>query len=216
MTSLVIAVLSLLFWLPYVYAKVVRKDYSELTLVSPPRIPADRQPSDSTTSSMAPSFGDDLRRLPWTPMFCAGTFQTTVNTTGTCPTHRPTDNPRMPKVSSKSQPVEPMTSADTAAERTKMESKAEQPDDEASSGQSAEHTPTAANEVPLGAVEKSSPQIEGPWIYPRNLWIIVRYRIPRILTYGLSGKYRLAIAPRTVLTVDSRRCFRTGTEGHQG
>ena len=30
MTALVVAVLSLLFWLPYVYCKVVRKDYSEL------------------------------------------------------------------------------------------------------------------------------------------------------------------------------------------
>jgi len=29
MTSLVVAVLSLLFWLPYVYSKVVKKDYSE-------------------------------------------------------------------------------------------------------------------------------------------------------------------------------------------
>ena len=32
MTSLVVAVLSLLFWLPYVYSKVVRKDYSKYAL----------------------------------------------------------------------------------------------------------------------------------------------------------------------------------------
>lgn len=32
MTSLVIGVLSILFWLPYVYAKVIKKDYSD----SPP------------------------------------------------------------------------------------------------------------------------------------------------------------------------------------
>lgn len=28
--------------------------------------------------------------------------------------------------------------------------------------------------------------IEGPWILPRSLWIIVRYRVPKILLHGLS------------------------------
>jgi len=43
-------------------------------------------------------------------------------------------------------------------------------------------------QVALGQLEKSTPQIEGPWIYPRNIWILVRYRVPRALTYGLRGK----------------------------
>lgn len=29
--------------------------------------------------------------------------------------------------------------------------------------------------------------IEGPWAMPKNLWIIFRYKIPKILTHGTTG-----------------------------
>lgn len=53
-----------------------------------------------------------------------------------------------------------------------------------------EHTGEMEGETvaPLEKLEKPVPQIEGPWIYPRNLWILVRYRIPTALTYGLRGE----------------------------
>lgn len=33
---------------------------------------------------------------------------------------------------------------------------------------------------------KTTPSIEGPFILPRNLWIIVRYKIPALLLHGSS------------------------------
>jgi len=53
-------------------------------------------------------------------------------------------------------------------------------------------TPDEQSEVPLSRVEAPVKQIEGPWILPKNLWIILRYRIPRALTYGLTGKYNMS------------------------
>lgn len=41
-----------------------------------------------------------------------------------------------------------------------------------------------AAKVPLAEVEKDPHQIEGLWFLPKNLWIIVRYKLPRMLTHG--------------------------------
>lgn len=69
-------------------------------------------------------------------------------------------------------------------EDTRPESRKEgEPGNELSSPTDAHRAP----EVPLGKLEQSTPIMEGPWIYPRNLWILIRYRIPYILTYGLKG-----------------------------
>lgn len=72
-------------------------------------------------------------------------------------------------------------------ELTSADNKHCEPVGESSSPIDAPRTP----EVPLQKVEQSTRQIEGPWIYPRNLWIVVRYRIPYILTYGLKGEFSL-------------------------
>lgn len=82
MTSLVVAVLSLLFWLPYVYAKVVRKDYSEY--FSLPHHHCDNtQPSDGTTSSSALSCGAERPLLPFLRMSSSVMSPTTDSTTET-------------------------------------------------------------------------------------------------------------------------------------
>lgn len=46
----------------------------------------------------------------------------------------------------------------------------------------------ADQRAPLSEVEAQSDAhpIEGPWILPRNLWIIVRYKIPKVLLHGSS------------------------------
>ena len=49
----------------------------------------------------------------------------------------------------------------------------------------------ARPDVPLNQVDKpDSPEIVGSWILLKNLWIILRYRIPHALTYGLNGVFR--------------------------
>lgn len=50
------------------------------------------------------------------------------------------------------------------------------------SPQQAKATEPSTNETP----GPKTPQIEGPFILPRNLWIIVRYRIPALLLHGSS------------------------------
>ena len=81
--------------------------------------------------------------------------------------------------------------ADHVTEDTKSNPKTE-PSAEDHTAEGAQNLHTRVSEggaVPLSQVEKSAtPQIEGAWILPRNLWIILRYRIPRALTYGLNGK----------------------------
>jgi sodium-dependent phosphate transporter len=38
----------------------------------------------------------------------------------------------------------------------------------------------------LAKLEDTTPKIEGPWILPRNLYIIARYKVPKVLLHGTS------------------------------
>jgi hypothetical protein len=71
LTGLVVCILSVLFWVPYVRAKVIKKDYSKFCLEAAIPDGMNRgltrltlQPFDSTTSSTVPCSGIDL--LPQT------------------------------------------------------------------------------------------------------------------------------------------------------
>ena len=81
-TAAVITALAMIFWLPYVYCKVVRKDYSALSL----RIDfADSdhlrfaQPFASTTSSWAPFSGAARLRPTPEPSASSPAFPTTAS-----------------------------------------------------------------------------------------------------------------------------------------
>ena len=79
LTGVVIALLAALFWLPYVYAKVVRKDHSKstrsLTHLAENRI----QLFDGITSSMVPCSGGD----PYLPQRVMGITSQTIESSGT-------------------------------------------------------------------------------------------------------------------------------------
>ncbi|KAF9041244.1 sodium:inorganic phosphate symporter [Panaeolus papilionaceus] len=139
-TAAVVAVLSVLFWMPYVHAKVVKKDYTLRwyhfflgPLLWRRQAPLDAEEKDSAI-----------------------------------PDYRMHHNEPEP-----------------AAEKNASESDSEKGDKFSDSPKVVPATPKKSE---LSEVEQHP--IEGPWILPRNLWIIVRYRafpfIKKALLHGSS------------------------------
>jgi sodium-dependent phosphate transporter len=151
LTGLVIAILSVLFWLPYVYCKVVRKDYTLKWyhfFLGP-----------MLWSRQAPADAHD--RLDFVPDY------------------RVQGRDDAPKSADPASPEKRRSDAD-------VESKGSDSDPNVNM-----HAPPLNSEqigVPeaaLADVEKDrKDKIEGPWILPRNLWIILRYKVPYVLFYG--------------------------------
>ena len=56
--------------------------------------------------------------------------------------------------------------------------------DDASSQEHPEKPAALPAQVPLSEVERAEHKIEGSWFLPKNLWILVRYRIPLLFTHG--------------------------------
>ena len=80
-TSAVITALAMIFWLPYVYCKVVRKDYSASHTPSStlPILTTFAQPFASTTSSWAPFSGAARLRPTPEPSASSPAFPTTAS-----------------------------------------------------------------------------------------------------------------------------------------
>jgi sodium-dependent phosphate transporter len=149
MTALVVTVLAMLFWLPYVYCKVVRHDY--------------------TLRWYHFFFGPLLWRRP-TPPPIEGQGTHVVDY----------------RVLGRDQPAPQPTVSNTSNSEI-GDAEAGKDEDNKESAPASPTLAPAAN-VPLAEVEEvpSRPQIEGPWILPRNLWIVVRYIIPGVLLKGSS------------------------------
>nr|XP_018262762.1 solute carrier family 20 (sodium-dependent phosphate transporter) [Kwoniella dejecticola CBS 10117]OBR84920.1 solute carrier family 20 (sodium-dependent phosphate transporter) [Kwoniella dejecticola CBS 10117] len=143
LTSLVVAILSILFWLPYVHAKVVKKDYTIrwYHFFYGPLLW--KRPAPVESLEHAHQHVPDYRVL--------GRDDEQQQ-------HQDQVNEKRGSASNSEDDVE----AEPAQTQTRQR-------------------------VPLEEVEVDpKTQIEGLWILPRNLWIIVRYKIPKILTHGSS------------------------------
>jgi len=149
LTGLGVAVFSVIFWLPYVYCKVIRKDY---------------------TLRWYHFF---LGPMLWSRQTPADAFDRITNV----PDYRVTgrDEPNAAPSTPEKQPN---------AANGDIESKGSDPNlDLHAEPLNAEQVgvPQAA----LADVEQDrKDKIEGPWILPRNLWIILRYKVPYVLFYG--------------------------------
>jgi sodium-dependent phosphate transporter len=150
LTGLVIAILSVLFWLPYVYCKVIKKDYTLRwyhffmgPLLWPRQAPADAFDHTSAVPDYRVVGRDG---------------ETTAEPSSTKPEQR------------------------SNTLNGDVESKGSDPNLDVHSQQlNSEQIPEAA----LADVEKDrKDKIEGAWILPRNLWIILRYKVPYVLFYG--------------------------------
>ncbi|WOO85922.1 Phosphate-repressible phosphate permease pho-4 [Vanrija pseudolonga] len=172
LTALVGAIISIVFWLPYVYAKVVRQDYTlrpyhiflgPLLWKRPAPEPMEgvsavadyRVHGRAEEETPAAAHADHVHH----PMAVAEIAANTV--TDDCADENKT--------------LKKETSADGSTNKEK--------DLEAGpSAPAAAAAPAANKEVPLAEVDKSD-EIVGPWIMPRNLLIIAK-RIPKRLAAG--------------------------------
>ncbi|KAJ2914869.1 hypothetical protein MD484_g5535, partial [Candolleomyces efflorescens] len=141
-TAAVVALLSILFWLPFVHARVVKKDYTVrwYHFFLGPLLWKRIAPHDAGQHDFVPNY--HLRE------------ENDLDKRG--------------------------PAADNNSDSEKGDEK-----DKASDIQ---ETPAAAAQPSNLASEVEAHPIEGPWILPKNLWILVRYRaFPRVykaLTYG--------------------------------
>lgn len=120
-TAAVVAILSVVFWLPYVYAQVIKKDYKLrwYHFLLGPLLWKRPSPPDADTIGSKTAVPDYSIAVHDFDSYESAVF-------------------------SEIPPVEPDVERDSIDSQT----------------------------------------IDGPWILPRNLWIIVRYKIPGLLTYG--------------------------------
>ncbi|WVQ99685.1 hypothetical protein IAU59_006824 [Kwoniella sp. CBS 9459] len=161
LTGLVVAILSILFWLPYVYAKVIKKDYTIRWYhffygpllwkrPAPTEIPEDAQ------------FVPDYRVM-----------------------HR--DEKQL--FNENGEPIHASTLGKDGEQTASPQRTKESNDLDVEQAPAANSAPAHARDhpVPLEQLEEDpSKKIEGLWILPRNLWIIFRYKIPGVLLHGSS------------------------------
>lgn len=150
MTALVISVLSILFWLPYVYCKVVRKDH--------------------TIRFYHFFYGPLLWKRPVPP-------QDPTVVASAVPDYRVRDRDAPQPLNSHAPSIA------GSREHGDVESKS---NPEAGTDGDSPREERAVPIVPLDQVEKNEHPIEGFWWKPQNLYIIFRYRIPKILLHGSS------------------------------
>ncbi|KIM22207.1 hypothetical protein M408DRAFT_28932 [Serendipita vermifera MAFF 305830] len=140
-SAAVVALLSVIFWLPFVYAKVVKKDY--------------------TVRWYHFFIGPLLWRRPAPP------DADTIGSDAAVPDYKVAIHDFETHHSSGSTVTPPSEAEAGDVEKAQI------------SSHIATHAP------PAPPAEQVDPHpIEGPWVLPKNLWIIVRYKIPGILTHG--------------------------------
>jgi len=148
LTGLGVAVFSVLFWLPYVYCKVIRKDYTLRWwhFFLGPLLWSRQAPADAH---------DHIDNVP----------DYRVHGRETAPTE-----------------AQPQKRSENV--NGDIESKGSDPNLDLH-GEPLSAEQQGVPEAALADVEKDrKDKIEGPWILPRNLWIILRYKVPYVLFYG--------------------------------
>lgn len=157
LTALVVAILSMIFWLPYVYCKVVRKDSSIrfYHFFFGPLLWKRPVPAQDDTKAHVVDYrvhGRDDGHVAGTDVF--------AETAAAAPS----------PVQTKGSDIEAEADLEGKEHRTEPSSPTLRP--------------TA--EVPLAELEDDSRKIIGAWYLPRNLWVLVRYQIPKVILYGSS------------------------------
>ena len=145
LTALVVSILAILFWLPYVYAKVVKKDYT----------------------------------IRWYHFFH-----------GPYLWKRPAPPPPTQEQLGQHVPdyrVHGREQAETHAPSTVQSEDIESKQDPNLEPEFTPSTTTQPHPAPLAELEKDEHPIEGLWCTPKNLWIIFRYKIPKVLLYSTNA-----------------------------
>jgi sodium-dependent phosphate transporter len=167
LTALVVAILSIVFWLPYVYCKVVRKDYTLrfYHFFYGPLLWKRQPPADA--ANIVAGHVPDYRVVG-----------RDGETDATVPSAAAQNNA--------SRELTPQGSAELAGEKdVEFDAVPQQP------------APRATANLAEVEKEDTTPQIEGLWILPRNLWIILRYKVFGALTKGVNFDVHAAQAGKT-------------------
>lgn len=184
LTALVVAILSIVFWMPYVHAKVIKHDYTIrwYHFFYGPLLW--RRPAPEVTLEQAASAVPDYRvygREDDDDAYRRADAGADIEN-------------RLASGGSERAPESPTAEGANSSAASANEEKNAHADAPASIPLThKQHKYTQANKpkhdrAPLSAVEAESREhrIEGAWILPKNLWIIIRYKIPRILLHGSS------------------------------
>ncbi|WVN87684.1 uncharacterized protein L203_102872 [Cryptococcus depauperatus CBS 7841] len=179
LTGLVIAILSILFWLPFVYTKVIKKDY--------------------TLRWYHFFFGPLLWRRPAPPPPPEGARHV--------PDYRVYDR------DDEQEAIQATDQSSSSATNGDMEggTLGQNTNDSVDKEKNIENE-TAGAFIPalsskLEELERDNHKIEGPVILPKNLWIILRYKIPKMLLHGTSVDIH-AIQSHKGLSKESDRMMR--------
>ncbi|KAI5453621.1 hypothetical protein NCC49_005444 [Naganishia albida] len=163
LTGLVVCILSIVFWLPYVRAKVIKKDYTIrfYHFFYGPFLWNRPAPADA---------GENINRA--------------------VADYRIRDQKENDIVMD---PIQVYGNSESMAEQATMTDEASKDDKEPRKTGSVEGSSDTAQPVMLESklekeVEVTAHPIEGPWILPKNLWIILRHRaypfVHKVLTHG--------------------------------
>lgn len=164
LTGLGVAIISVLFWLPYVYCKVIRRDYTLrfYHFFLGPMLWSRQAPADAMTrADFVPDYRAHGRDAP-------AELESGAQTPAT------------------GGPEKRLSDANANANGGDIESKATDSDPNVNiNAPPLSREQQGLPEAPLADVEQDrKDQIQGAWYLPRNLWVIIRYKVPFILFYG--------------------------------
>ncbi|KAH8917481.1 sodium:inorganic phosphate symporter [Atractiella rhizophila] len=145
LTGLVVSILSIIFWVPFVRAKVLKKDYT----------------------------------IQWYHFFYGPLLWNRPAPADADALDRHVQDYRVRKEAERAEEI-----SDDASDPTHDEEKGSTSDEKSPKLATDVAADKAPEDSKLASLEK--PQIEGAWFLPRNLWIIVRYKVPAVLLHGSS------------------------------
>ncbi|OXG85309.1 solute carrier family 20 (sodium-dependent phosphate transporter) [Cryptococcus neoformans var. grubii Br795] len=162
LTGVVIAFLSVIFWLPFVYSKVIKKDY--------------------TLRWYHFFYGPLLWRRAAPPPPPEGARHV--------PDYRVYDRDDEHKEPATQTPAKPVSEGSTVGEgaplETNLTATSQEKDKDIESAPLPSLSKGKSYASALEDLEKDDHKIEGAIILPRNLWILFRYKLPKMLLHGTS------------------------------
>lgn len=165
LTGVVIGALAAIFWLPYVYCKVVRKDYTIrwFHFFYGPLLWKREAPADADIVAVTGSHVPDYRFYRPEEAHPELTNESAPVTAG-----NPTDGAGVSSATTE----RPLSDLGSDSKEKTLDQDIE-----------SDPRPHTSN---LAAVEKDEHKIHGNWWTPANLYIIFRYKIWQVITHGSS------------------------------
>lgn len=167
MTALVVSVIAIIWWIPYVYCKVVRHDYTLRWWHFPLGPLLWRRPAP-------PPLDENILTVQDYRVYGRTDEPTTAATNANGTTN---------ETLATAAPSHGVESGHSIENEAEIEGKAYGSEKDIE-GAEPRLPQQPAQTARLAEVESDHPKIEGAWILPRNLWIMVRYIIPGKLFKG--------------------------------